>query len=152
MFAPQSRQRSFWSSSRGSDTAGVRMLISYAPDGGTVHGSRSSVAPLRAALSWYLGWLSVAWVFILVALISIFSSPVWAGTNCQPVPQPTSEKIAEVGIVVAFVATFGAGLAALSQKGTPSLERRLFVVTITLAAWVVLLMLGFHHSPSCPEV
>jgi len=99
-----------------------------------------------------VGCLSVAWGFILVALIAIVSSPVWARNNCQPVPQPTSEKIAEIGIVVAFVATLGAGFAVVGGREKPSFAKRVVVILVTLAACAVTLLLGFHHAPSCPAV
>lgn len=104
------------------------------------------------ALSWYVGCLSVAWGFILVALIAIVSSPVWAGNNCQPVPQPISEKIVEIGIVVAFAATLGAGLAVVNGREKLSFAKRAFVTSATLAACGVTLLLGFHHAPSCPAI
>jgi peptidoglycan/LPS O-acetylase OafA/YrhL len=104
------------------------------------------------ALSWYVGCLSVAWGFILVALIAIVSSPVWAGNNCQPVPQPTSEKIAEIGIVVAFAAALGAGFAVVDGRKKPPFARRVSVILVTLAACAVMPLLGFHHAPSCPAV
>jgi hypothetical protein len=104
------------------------------------------------ALSWYVGCVSVAWGFILVALIAIASSRAWAGNNCQTVPQPTSETIAEIGIVVAFAATLGAGFAVADGRKKPPFAKRVFVILVTLAACAGMLLLGFHHAPSCPAV
>lgn len=103
-------------------------------------------------MSWYAGWLSVAWACIVVALIATLSSRAWAGNNCQPVPQPASESVAEVGVVLGIAAVLSAGIVVANGRRDGPRVRRALVVAMTLAGWAVVLLLAFRHAPSCPSV